>query len=132
MDFDLALAKERSNKNPVYRVQYAYVRLANILAKAEALPKEDGGHTLHAAERRLLKLLDSFPELLQEIARSYKVHHLPAYALELSDALHGFYEHCRVIDNEKVNTQRLRIVQSAHQVFDNLLATMGISRPERM
>ncbi len=141
MDFDLALAKEQSQKNPVYSVQYAHTRLASIVKKAQGLPQMQEtkfpprnlvSSRMHPAEHALITALLRWPELLCDVAQSYEVHRLPAYALELADTLHAFYEQCRVMTDAGVNVKRRAIVEAAVIVFRNLLQTMGISQPERM
>lgn len=138
MDFDLALAKEQSQKNPVYSVQYAYTRLVSILKKTHAihettsLPRDLVSLPMHPAERALMAALLRWPELLHDVAQSYEVHRLPAYALQLADTLHAFYEQCRVITDAGVDEKRRAIVEAAAIVFRNLLTTMGISQPEKM
>lgn len=132
MDFDLALAREQSQKNPVYSVQYAYTRLVNILKKTEGVPRTKGDEPFAPAEHALATALLRWPELLHDVAQSYEVHRLPAYALLLADTLHAFYEQCRVMTDAGVNVKRRAIVEAAVIVFRNLLQTMGISQPERM
>ncbi len=144
LDFDLDRAKEQSSKNPVYYVQYAYTRLGQILKKAEGITetlkhppaprlRRAGRITeSHPAEIALLKYLFRWPELLEDVARTYEVHRIPAFAMKLADHLHAFYDACRVIDEGRVHKHRLELVRAAHAVFGSILKTMGISRPERM
>ncbi|MDO8581867.1 MAG: arginine--tRNA ligase [bacterium] len=132
MDFDLALAKEQSRKNPVYSVQYAYTRLVNILKKTDGIMRTKVESPLAPAERALMVTLFRWPELLHDVAKSYEVHRLPAYALQLADILHAFYEQCRVMTDAGVDEKRRAIVETAAIVFRNLLQTMGVSHPEKM
>jgi arginyl-tRNA synthetase len=130
MDFDLTLAKEKSKNNPVYAVQYAYVRLGKIIEKANGLEVQRADKPLEDAERELLVLMARWPEVLLDVARTYRVNALPTYATKLADALHRFY--ARVIDAGIVDAGRLEHVRAAQIVFANVLSTMGISRPEEM
>lgn len=134
MNFDLDLAKEQSEKNPVFYVQYAHARICSILREAEKyLPPQKGQIVVaHDAERALVKLLLVFPGLIASIVANYEVHHLTHYALDLARAFHHFYDNCRVIDNGKVDLARYSIIRAAQIVLANTLALMGITAPEKM
>ncbi len=138
MNFDLGLAEERSQKNPVYYVQYAHARLSSILRKAEddGFNAENGDVSLltHPKERLLLTELLSFPDLIAETAEGYAVHHLPQYAIRLADRLHSFYDACRVIDAEQrsLSEARLRLVKSVTIVLGETLRLIGVTAPESM
>ncbi|TAN57031.1 arginine--tRNA ligase, partial [Patescibacteria group bacterium] len=136
MDFDLNLAKEHSNKNPVYYVQYAHTRICSVLKKAEGLKiaktKDGNEYAPNSHERVLAAHLMRFPDLIEETAKTYAAHHLPAYAIKLADLFHRFYEHCRVIEDDKVNEERLKIIQAARIVLRNVLTVIGVSAPEEM
>lgn len=141
INFNLDLAKERSNKNPVFYVQYAHARLANILKKAE----ESQGHPLkawpfeaslltHPTELELIKALTTFPDLVAEIGENYQVQKLPTYTIALADLFHKFYESCRVLNAEtpELKSARLGLVKAVKTVLANALGLMGIEAPERM
>ncbi len=138
MNFDLGLAEERSQKNPVYYVQYAHARLSSILRKAT----EEGHGTLagdlmllaHPKERELIQELMFFPELVETMATDYTVHKLPQYAIKLADKFHSFYDACRVIDgeNKELTAARLQLVRATQVVLAETLTLMGISAPEKM
>jgi arginyl-tRNA synthetase len=144
MNFDLDLAKERSEKNPVYYVQYAHARISSILRKAgesirgETSVKSDlRSHLelpMHPKERVLVFELLKFPDLVGEISKSYAVHHLPQYAIGLADKLHSFYDSCRVIDesNPELTAARLELVKAAQIVLAETLRLMGVSAPDKM
>ncbi len=136
MDFDLNLAKEHSNKNPVYYVQYAHTRICSILEKTKGLEivkiKDENEYAPNSHERVLVAHLMRFPDLIEETAKTYAVHHLPAYAIKLADLFHRFYEHCRVIEDNKVNEERLKIIKAARIVLRNVLMVIGVSAPEKM
>jgi len=139
MNFDLDLAKERSEKNPVYYVQYAHARISSILRKAEN-PRLSLGESpklsldLHKKERTLIFELLKFPDLIEEISENYAVHQLPRYAMDLADKFHSFYDECRVIDenNLELTAQRLGLVKAMKIVLAEILRLMGISAPEQM
>lgn len=146
MDFDLDLAKERSEKNPVYYVQYAHARISSLVKKAEALLKVKGskgsrvlgskGRTVKGEfgknERKLAALLLRLPDVVEDVARSYGVQQLSVYATDLARAFHDYYDKARVIDNEVVNLTRLQLMQATGQVLKNTLGLMGVSAPEKM
>jgi arginyl-tRNA synthetase len=141
MTFDLDLAKEKSEKNPVYYVQYAYARIASILRKAENLnPTFDVGGALtlnvgsHPKERALIFELLKFPDLVEDISKNYAVHYLPQYAIGLADKFHSFYADCKVIDesNLELTAARLELVKAVQIVLAEVLRLMGISAPEKM
>ena len=140
MDFDLDLAKEKSQKNPVYYIQYAYARIHSILAKSEirnpkSETKEENLKLLNKPEElSLIKELIKLPDLVIEIAEDYQVQKLPFYAMELATKFHTFYEKCPVIKsgNEDLTTARLVLLKATQIVLKNTLDLMGISVPEKM
>lgn len=138
MNFDLGLAEERSQKNPVFYVQYAHARLSSILRKAkeEGIAVDAGNLALltHQKERELIRELMFFPELVETIAVDFSVHKFPQYAMKLADKLHSFYDACRVIDAEKkeLTAARLQLIRATQVVLAETLLLMGISAPEQM
>jgi arginyl-tRNA synthetase len=100
MNFDLGLAEERSQKNPVFYVQYAHARIASVLRKAsekDLSPKSEHLELLVAeSEQALLREIEKFPELIALIAAEYSVHRLPQYAIRLAEKFHSFYNECTV------------------------------------
>jgi arginyl-tRNA synthetase len=140
MDFDLALAREKSEKNPVYYVQYAHARICSILKKSKIkkhtryqIPDTRYQLLNHPSELALLKELDYFPELVHDIARNYGVHKLTHYAIGLAKLFHAFYRDCRVVGEEKeLREARLALVLATQTALKNLLALIGVSAPEKM
>lgn len=138
MNFDLGLAEERSEKNPVYYVEYAHARLASILRKAQEAGLSPDPASLpllvHPKERSLIKELAFFPELLRTSAEQYAPHKLPTYAMRLADRLHSFYAECRVIDEEnaELSRARLALVSGVQIVLQETLHVLGIDAPEKM
>jgi arginyl-tRNA synthetase len=135
MIFDLDLAKEKSEKNPVFRVQYGYARLSSILRKAHGLSWGTDKLNLltHPHEHALIKKLIQFPEVVEDVATTYQIQKLPHYALDLVGELHSFYERVRVIsDNQDLTRARLALIKAAQIVLKNTLSLMGISAPQKM
>lgn len=140
MDFNLDLAKEQSEKNPVFYVQYAHTRIASILRKAKdqkiGYKKSDLNFNLlkHPAELSLIRELIKFPELIDEISKNYRCHYLTSYAISLADKFHNFYEKCRVLDekNKELSQTRLALILATKIVLKNTLDILGVKAPERM
>src|SRR3989344_3906226 len=134
MDFDLALAKERSLKNPVYYVQYAYVRAFNILKRADAESKISDLKSLSKeSELALIKELVKFPDMVLQIAEDYQVSRLARYAMSVARAFNNFYEKERVIgENGEVLPERLALVTVFKDIFARVFALLGIDAPEKM
>lgn len=144
MDFDLDLARERSERNPVYYVQYAYVRLQSILRRA----KEEGaidavGETVtlssraaltHTVELELMRHLYRFPEIVTEIATTFEVQGLTYYARDIAKAIHVFYKHVPVLaaDDLMLVAARLQLVLATRKVLGEVLDMLGIGKPDVM
>ena len=140
MDFDMELAKEESDKNPVYYVQYAHARISGILRLAGergiGYDSADLGLLSHEAELALVRKMLHLPELVEQMALSLAPHHLPHYAVELATAFHLFYQRCRVIsgdpDEADVTRARLQLVDAARVALARCLDLMSMEAPERM
>ncbi|MEK7637348.1 MAG: arginine--tRNA ligase [Patescibacteria group bacterium] len=132
MDFDLTLAKEKSDKNPVFYVQYAHARISSILKKVGKLPPVPSKSAPHTSELNLVKTLLQFPIIINDVARSYETQKLPFYAIELATKFHEFYTNCRVIDGDKVWLHRLDLVKATQLVLQRALKVMGVTAPEKM
>ncbi|MFH1978994.1 MAG: arginine--tRNA ligase [Patescibacteria group bacterium] len=139
MDFDLELAKEQSKKNPVYYIQYAGARMQNILEKSRAsnlksktISNIEILNSKH--EKGLVLKLIQFPEIIEDISKSYQVHQLATYAYELAKIFTDFYENVRVLETEdgELKTARLELVAISRQVLGNVLKIMGVSSPKKM
>ena len=141
MDFDLDLAKDTSDKNPVYYVQYAHARIASVLRRAEERgisisDSPDLSLLQHEAELNLIKKMLQLSEIIELITVQREPHHITHYAQELATAFHGFYKVCRVVSSEPgdedITQARLALVRAAKLVLARTLALAGISAPERM
>lgn len=140
LTFDLDLAKEQSEKNPVFYVQYAHARICSILAKLQItnykfkIAIQNLKLLNHSSELKLIKQLIRLPEVVEDTARDYQVQRLPGYAQELATSFHQFYTECRVLDdnNKELTGVRLALVMASKIVFKNTLDLMGISAPEKM
>lgn len=136
MDFDLDLAKERSQKNPVYYAQYAFVRAHNILNKTKKRQQITTNLRLLNSESEIKLMLElvKLPDIIRQAAEDYQVHRLTKYASELSRAFHNFYEKERVLnaENKNLKESRLALVSAAKIVLGNLFDILGISKPKKM
>lgn len=143
IDFDLDLARERSSKNPVYYVQYAYARICSILAKSKVKsPASPAGGQKSKVncellttnyELALIKQISRLPEFVEDIAQSFAVNQLTTYATELADSFHKFYENCQVLsDDHDLRSARLALISATRITLSNVLKLLGISAPEKM
>lgn len=137
LKFDMEKAKERSDKNPAFYVQYAHARCCSLARKGaeRGLTAETGDSApLTAAEEvALVRKLSTFPEVVRGAAAAREPHRVPTYLMELSAELHRYYHNCPVLKAEPaVARHRLRVHDAARQVLSNGLALMGVSAPERL
>jgi arginyl-tRNA synthetase len=144
LEFDITLAKEQSEKNPVYYLQYAHARIASILrfAQQEGFEISDYTSMAHSTvfslikekeEIDLLKTLLEFPEVVQSCALSFEPHRLTVYLREVAESFHRFYHEHRVINDDKQLMQaRLALCLMAKIVIANGCKILGVSCPEKM
>ncbi len=134
LNFDLDLAKEQSEKNPVYYIQYAYARICSIFKKATDKPETKNLELLkEPSELGLIKQLIRFPEIVEDTSKDYQTQRIPQYAMDLANSFHLFYQDCKVISEDKKLSQvRLALVWAVKIVLKNTLDLMGISAPEKM
>jgi arginyl-tRNA synthetase len=132
IDIDVDLAKERSEKNPVYYVQYAHARIAGILRNAgDARPAAEPRSEPATEERELVKRLVEFPGLVREATERRAPHRIPEYAIRVADDFHRFYHHHRVLESEQ-EAFRLGLVVATKQVLARSLDLIGVEAPDRM
>jgi arginyl-tRNA synthetase len=132
IELDVDLAKERSQKNPVYYVQYAHARIAGILRNAgDANLDPAATAPLEREERELVKRLLEFPEIVGEATERRAPHALPTYAIRVADDFHRFYHHHRVLESEQ-RAFRLALVRATQAVVARSLDLIGVEAPEQM
>ncbi|MEK7071700.1 MAG: arginine--tRNA ligase [Patescibacteria group bacterium] len=134
LNFDLDLAKEQSEKNPVFYIQYAYARISSIIKKAGLIEVKPQPSLLnHSSELNLVKQLIKLPEVVEDITKDYQVQRLPQYATDLATAFHQFYRDCKILSEaEGLQKARLGLVLATKIILKNTLDLMGISAPEKM
>ena len=138
LDFDLNLAKEKSNDNPVYYVQYAHARICSILrAAAEQCVNADKTPDMMLltapAERDLLRKLADFPDEVAAAARLREPHRVAVYLTEVAAAFHNFYGQCHCLtDDPELTCARLHLIRMTAGVIRRGLNALGVSAPEKM
>jgi len=130
IDIDVDLAAERTQKNPVYYVQYAHARIAGILRNAQG-ERGDTPVALEKEERDLIKRLLEFPQVVAEAAERRAPHAVPIYAIRVADDFHRFYHEHRVVGSE-TEAFRLGLVRATQSVIARCLDLIGVEAPERM
>jgi arginyl-tRNA synthetase len=137
MEIDVDLAAEKTQKNPVYYVQYAHARIAGILRNAGENSLGTYGHkaSLPAAlaleERELVKRLLEFPALVAEATARRGPHAIPNYAIRVADDFHRFYHEHRVLESEN-EPFRLGLCRATQLLVARCLDLIGVDAPERM
>lgn len=151
LDFDLAIAEKKSDENPVYYIQYAYVRMHSILEKArqegfadyikkiendavETQSFDAIAQVLGVDEFALIKKMVTLHDLLRAMASAYHTHLLSYYVLELAQMFHSYYRKNKIIDptNEKQSQARLLVMFLVYKNVGLCLDLLGLSKPEKM
>jgi arginyl-tRNA synthetase len=139
MTFDLSLAKEQTNDNPVFYVQYGHARIASILARAPAELLARVRHDapldrlIEPSEIALARRLSEFPGVVRSVAESLAPHRLARYAQTVASDFTQFYVACKVLaGDEELSVARLGLCVAAKHVLATTLGLLGVSAPERM
>ncbi|MBF0301692.1 MAG: arginine--tRNA ligase [Desulfamplus sp.] len=162
LDFDLEVAKQQTADNPVYYVQYVHARIAGIIGKAseQGIQLASSAHLSSSEDERisscnvlsqsdtfspflnllvepeeikLIKILASFPEIVEKSAAALHPHFIFTYLMSLASAFHGYYNRHKVItEHQELTLARLCLVSSVKKVIHNGLTLLGVSAPERM
>ena len=138
LDFDLTLATEKSNENPVYYIQYAHARICSIFRQLKEAGIEEAAEADYTlltdpAEIELIKKLGEYPELIASAAKERAVHRVAHYVHELAGLFHSFYNQCRILGVEPgVQQARIKLVKATQHVLRHALNILGVSAPERM
>jgi arginyl-tRNA synthetase len=133
IEIDVDLAAEKTQKNPVYYVQYAHARIAGILRNAAEAGATGGTATAPLAreERDLIKRLSEFPALVAEATERRAPHAIPLYSIRVADDFHRFYHEHRVLESEQ-QAFRLDLCRATQVVISRCLELIGVEAPERM
>ena len=138
LDFDLNLAKDQSDKNPVFYLQYAYARICNIIRHGEGQNykfSDDFDATLlnQSSEIKLLKLMSNFPTMMETALDTLEPQIIANYLQELASSFHKFYGNCKVItENKNISQARLGLINGTKIILATGLSILGISAPEKM
>ena len=138
LDFDLDLAKSRSNENPVYYIQYAHARICSIFRQAAENNLQVGeapelSLLTDDTEIAIINKLQKYEEEIERAAAEYAPQRIARYAYELAGCFHSFYNQCRILGVEdKLAEARLALVTVTAQAIRHALGILGVSAPERM
>ncbi|MDI6765706.1 MAG: arginine--tRNA ligase [Bacteroidota bacterium] len=138
LNFDLKLAKEQSEENPVYYLQYAHARIASIIRLAESkgvdVNKSYDLSLLNQTEEiSLMKLLSQFPDMVESCAVTYEPHRLAEYLHDIAGSYHKFYHEHRVVGEDlNLTAARIALCLATKTVLANGFAILGINAPEKM
>jgi arginyl-tRNA synthetase len=140
LDFDLDLAKSRSNENPVYYIQYAHARICSVFRQLEDKGLVSAGVEAAALERltedhekALMSSLGRYPEVVALAAANRAPQNVVQYLRELAQDFHTYYNaHTFIVDDAALREARLALIAATRQVLRNALGLIGVSAPERM
>jgi arginyl-tRNA synthetase len=141
LDFDLDLAKSRTNENPVYYIQYAHARICSVFRNLEQMDETHNQAIGEAAlnlltepnEVLLLRALSRYPEVIESSARLRAPHQLAHYLQALATEFHAYYNSQQfLVDDENIRNARLNLILATRIVLANGLALLGISAPDTM
>ena len=140
LDFDLDLARQKTNDNPVYYVQYVHARISSIVRKAEERSQnntswDDKAIAMLTApeEIDLIKALARYPETIRSSATTMEPHRITFYLMSLASAFHTYYNKHRVLnDDPLLRCGRLNLILAVQKVIRNGLTLLGVSAPEKM
>ena len=140
LDFDLELAKKKTNDNPVYYVQYVHARIASIIKNGKErgfdiieYNKEAVSTLTEPEEISLIKIMAAYPETVMKCAQLMEPHRITFYLINLASAFHAYYNKHRVLSEDPTLTAgRLYLVSAIKKVIHNGLSLVGVSSPEKM
>ena len=138
LNFDLDLAADQSEKNPVYYIQYAYARISNIINNGKSKHIDIDGNfdsrlLVNTAEISLIKSLYEFPEIMKKTLNTLEPQSIANHLHDIASEFHKFYAKCRVItDDVELTKSRIHLIKSVKIVLANGLNILGIQAPEKM
>jgi arginyl-tRNA synthetase len=140
LDFDLEIAKQQTNDNPVYYVQYVHARIASIFRKAgeSGLPLGQWSdqallRLIQPEEIQLINTLGKYPEVVAGSAEFLEPHRITYYLMGLASDFHTYYNKHRVLEEDpELAAGRLCLVTAVQKVIRNGLTLLGVSAPEKM
>jgi arginyl-tRNA synthetase len=137
MDFDLDLAKSKTNENPVFYIQYAHARICSVIKQSSNKYSDSSSFNLslldNESEVSLMKLLNRYKGVLQSSAVNYEPHVLAYYLRELAGSFHSYYNSTEfLVDDKTIRGSRLLLIKAVKQVLSNGLNLLGVGAPESM
>ena len=134
MDFDLNLAKKKSNENPVYYVCYAYARISSILKEKDIINVPEKFETLNNEDTyNVLEKVYAFPEIVKSAALKEMPHIITNYVYELANIFHAYYSKVRILsEDERKTNENLVLIKAVRQTIFNALNLIGVIPPEKM
>ncbi len=141
LDFDMDLAKSKSNENPVYYIQYAHARICSVFRNLDPMDVTHNSAIGEAAldlltqehELALMRTLSRYPEVIESSARMRAPHTLAHFLHSLATDFHAYYNaHQFLVDNENLRNARLNLILATQKVLSDGLGLLGISSPEEM
>ena len=139
MDFDLDLAKSKTNENPVYFIQYAHARICSVFKQADEKELELDVSQANLSllteeiEKDILRELSRFRSVLESSAIQYEPHQLAYYLRDLSNHFHSYYNACKfIVDDKNLTQARLALINATQQILKNGLSILGVGAPESM
>ena len=138
LTFDINLAKSQNSNNPIYYIQYAHARLANLTKNAETLGvyinKDNDFKIETQKEISLSKKLLEFPDVIEQISEELEPHHITKYTLDLASEFHSYYQSEKIIDVDNLSStiSKLILCKAIQETLKKSLEIMMISAPEKM
>jgi arginyl-tRNA synthetase len=139
LDFDLELAKSRSNENPVYYIQYAHARVSSVMKQlgSKGYTFDAGAADLslltNSYEQAVITSISKYPEIVEHAALARAPHALVHFLRDLANTLHTYYNAEQfIVEEAPLRNARLTLVLAVQQVIRNGLGILGVSAPETM
>lgn len=134
LDFDLGLARSKTNDNPVYYAQYAHARIESVINRVGEIEVESLNRLNHPKEIELLKTLNAFPGVVANVASTRSVQTIPNYIQGLAQMLHSYYGEVKINDQEDLDMsgQRVQLLLAVQTTLRNALNLIGVEAPKSM
>ncbi len=139
MDFDLDLAKSRTNENPVFYIQYAHARICSVFRQVNEkgvklnLAEADLSLLTEEIEKNILRELSRYKSVIESSAVQYEPHQLAYYLRDLATQFHSYYNACTfILEDQDLTQARLSLIQAVKQILINGLSILGVGSPESM
>ena len=139
MDFDLDLAKSKTNENPVFYIQYAHARICSVFRQANEkgfesnLEEANLSLLTEEVEKNILRELSRYKSVIESAAIQYEPHQLAYYLRDLATQFHSYYNACTfILEDQDLTQARLSLIHAAKQILRNGLSILGVDAPESM